>query len=347
MAAYLTPQGQRSLICRIEDNPEDSVNHWNVLPYLADFQDPGTPKPGAVVLAEVESAGKRVPLLITENYGRGRTAVFATGGSWRWRMQQPVADTSQQTFWRQLLRWTAGTSPSPVVASTSAAELEDNGKIQFRAEVRDRSYNLISDADVTAHIIYPDGAAFTLPLTPSESNAGIYYADWNAGNEGSYVAEISARRGNVELGRDVITFGRENGVAENFHREQNRELLSQLSEQTGGKYYTPSASARLPDEISFSQAGITAREDKDLWNMPILFLLILGFRSSRVAAPTEMGVRVKLAALFFAVALLAHPAVFYVTVAGLGGTPEYETQFEKWAADLDRELRREWTRRTR
>jgi hypothetical protein len=32
-------------------------------------------------------------------------------------------------------------------------------------------------------------------------------------------------------------------------------------------------------------------------------------------------------------------ATYSVTVAGLGGAPEYETQFEKWAAVLDQELR--------
>jgi len=47
------------------------------------------PKPGAVTLAEALPTSKgRLPLLVTENYGRGRTAVFATGGSWRWQMLQ-------------------------------------------------------------------------------------------------------------------------------------------------------------------------------------------------------------------------------------------------------------------
>lgn len=41
--------------------------------------------------------------------------------------------------------------------------------------------------------------------------------------------------------------------------------------------------------------------------------------------------------LFFAASVMP-AAAYYVTVAGLGGAPEYETQFEKWAADLDREL---------
>ena len=31
-------------------------------------------------------------------------------------------------------------------------------------------------------------------------------------------------------------------------------------------------------------------------------------------------------------------ATYYVTVAGLGGTAEYETQFQKWAKELEREL---------
>jgi Peptidase C13 family len=47
----------------------------------------------------------------------------------------------------------------------------------------------------------------------------------------------------------------------------------------------------------------------------------------------------KTAALLFASVMAAHGATYFVTVAGLGGMAEYETQFEKWAADLDRELK--------
>ncbi|MBV9266407.1 MAG: hypothetical protein JO061_09590, partial [Acidobacteriaceae bacterium] len=44
-----------------------------------------------------------------------------------------------------------------------------------------------------------------------------------------------------------------------------------------------------------------------------------------------------LISLLFAAGL--HAANYYVVVAGLGGAPEYETQFEKWASELDHELR--------
>jgi hypothetical protein len=46
----------------------------------------------------------------------------------------------------------------------------------------------------------------------------------------------------------------------------------------------------------------------------------------------------RVAVLVLLMACSMPAATYYVTVAGLGGAPEYETQFEKWAADLDREL---------
>ncbi len=279
VAAELTDAGKQSAICRIDEDAEKSAQHWEILPYLANYQDPGTPKRGAVVLANVDAGGKRIPLLVTENYGRGRTAVLASAGTWRWRMQQPAADTSQATFWRQLLRWTAGATPSRVTGSTPNPNLEDNGQIVLRAEVRDKTYLPIGDAEVSANVIAPDGSSQAVALRPEPMSPGIYTADWNAGLQGSYVAEITARRANEKLGTDVLPFHREDGVAENFHREQNRDLLEKLADETGGRYYTPKTASRLTDEIAYSEAGITSREMKDLWNMPVIFLLLLALRS--------------------------------------------------------------------
>jgi hypothetical protein len=64
-------------------------------------------------------------------------------------------------------------------------------------------------------------------------------------------------------------------VAENFRTEQDRELLTRLAQQTGGRYYRPEEAARLAEEISYSEAGITVREARDLWDMPVVFLLAL------------------------------------------------------------------------
>lgn len=290
VAAELTEAGRRSMLCRIEEDADKSNRHWDILPYLANYQDPGTPKPGAVVLANVDVGGKRLPLLITENYGRGRSGVFATAGSWRWRMQQPLGDVSQETFWRQLLRWVVGATPTRVVASTPNVNLEDEGHVELRAEVRDKLYQPASDAKVEAKIVLPDGSSETVPLSPDPLSAGVYSAEWQAEKSGSYVAEVTANQAGKVLGTDAFTFRREDGQAENFHREQNKELLTKLAEQTGGKYYAPGDANALTREISFSEAGISGRETKEIWDMPAVFLLVFGLKATEWLLRRRWGV---------------------------------------------------------
>jgi uncharacterized membrane protein len=271
----LTAAGRESLITRIEDSPDANVERWKKLPYLMNFQDPGKPKPAALVLADMKVGGTTLPLLITQKYGRGRTAVFATGGDWRWQMLQPVQDMSHEVFWRQLMRWLVSDTPTRVVTTVTKPVLHDDGRVHLRAEIRDTTYLPTSDAQIQARIVGPNGDAQTVELHPDSLEQGVYSADWDAGQAGSYVAEITATRGQQELGRSVTTFRREDGVAENFHLEQNRDLLEKLSSQTGGKYYRPNEVSRLGEDISYSDAGITIRETRDLWDMPIVFFLVL------------------------------------------------------------------------
>ncbi len=66
-------------------------------------------------------------------------------------------------------------------------------------------------------------------MTPVPDAPGTFQADWTAEKPGSYLTEVVAQRGGQELGRDVLTFQRMDGVAENFHTEQNRDLLEKLA----------------------------------------------------------------------------------------------------------------------
>lgn len=287
----LTMQGRESIICRLEEKPDADAARWKKMPLLANYNEVGEAKPGSVVMMEVNPAGRRrMPLLATENYGRGRTAIFATAGSWRWKMWQDHTDKSHQMFWQQLLRYLVSGTPGQVSGSTPQPVLSDETKLLLRAEVRDKTYNPLLNARVEAHIVGPAGVADTVELTPQPLEEGVYTAEWNAEKTGSYITEIVAKNDQGDVGRDVVMFRREDGVAENFRTGQNRELLEKLSEETGGRYYTPSNASKLANEISYSEAGITVRENRDLWDMPIVFLLALMLRGSEWVLRRKWGV---------------------------------------------------------
>ncbi len=267
----LTAAGAESPITRLIDDPAKNIDIWKKLTYLMDYQDAGTSKPGATVLAQMSAGSRKLPLLITQTYGRGRTAVMATSGTWRWQMAQPLGDPSHDLFWQQLLRWLVLDSPGQVVATAESQTLLDDGHVELTANVRDKQYLPAPDAIVIAHFIGPNGTSALVDMTPVAGNPGAFHAAWTADMPGAYLAEISAQRGKEEVGRDALPFQRVDGMAEHFHTVQNRELLERLSSETGGRYWRPDELTRLPNEISYSDAGISVRDIKDLWNMPVVF----------------------------------------------------------------------------
>ena len=287
----LTPAGAQNVICRLDDDPARNAEHWKRMPKMANYQEVGDAKPGATVLLQSTPEGKRkFPLLVTENYGRGRTMLFATEGSWRWKMWTDHADKTFATFWQQIFRYLVTDAPGQVTSTTPSQVLSDQTRVPIRVEVRDKQYKPVTNAKVQARFLEPDGSTATMELTPVPLEEGIYGGEWNAEKPGSYVAEIIAGREQEEIGRDMLTFRREDGVAESFHTSLNRELLQKLSEQTGGRYYKPADASKLSSEISYSEAGITTRETRDLWDMPIVFLLALAFRSSEWLLRRKWGV---------------------------------------------------------
>lgn len=285
--AELAPAGANSIITRLVDDPTANAAKWKQLPYLMDYEDPGTPKPGAAVLANmITPEGRKLPLLVTESFGHGRTAIMATGGSWRWQMSLPLGDTAHDLFWQQLLRWLVSDTPGHVKASVSSQMLLDSGTVTLNAEVRDQQYNPARDAKVEAHILGPSGVSALVEMAPVPDTPGQFQAAWSAPKAGAYLTEITAQRTDPdtrkfkELGRDVLTFQRMDGVAENFHTEQNRELLEHLAAQTGGQYWKPADLGKLAGSIPYSEAGVSMRETKDLWDLPLVFLVLALLRFS-------------------------------------------------------------------
>jgi hypothetical protein len=271
----LTAAGSDSPITRLMDDPAKNIDRWKKLTYLMDYQEAGTAKPGAAVLIQMNAGARKLPLLVTQNYGRGRTAVMATSGTWRWQMSQPLGDTAHDVFWKQLLRWLVLDSPGQVMVTAANHTLMDDGHIELSANVRDKEYQPAPDAKVTAHLIGPNGISVMLDMTPAADKPGVFHATWTADKPGSYLAEVTAAKGSQELGSDTFPFERIDGVAENFHTLQNRELLEKLATETGGRYWRPDELSRLPNEISYSDAGISVRDIKELWNMPVVFLWLL------------------------------------------------------------------------
>jgi hypothetical protein len=168
--------------------------------------------------------------------------------------------------------------------------LLDDGHVQLTATVRDVTYMPAADASVQVHILGANGVDSGIAMTPLPNTPGTFQAEWTAGTPGSYVAEVVADRGSEELGREHIAFRRMDRIAENYHNGQNRDLLEKLSSETGGHYWTQSSVGRLPTDITYSEAGISVRDTKELWDMPIVILVLLSLLSAEWLLRRKWGI---------------------------------------------------------
>jgi hypothetical protein len=294
--ALLAPAGLTSAMTRLEANDEANTAAWEGLPDLADFQTLGELKPGAEVLLEAQFAGQKAPLLVHQRYGLGNVYVLATGGTWRWQMQLPHEDQRHETFWRQFLQAAATTAPQPVTLTSDRVFYGDESTVLLRAEVRDKSYQPSTDATVTVEVSDGLGPPTSLEMTPVAGERGLYQAAYETNHTGVFrfeavakspVAGAAAEGGDgatqaagTELGRARFAVRREDGVIEHYRVQQNRPLLERLAAATGGTYFGVGDVSKLPEAVSFSEAGSVERQVLDLWNIPLAFMLLLLLKSA-------------------------------------------------------------------
>ena len=52
--------------------------------------------------------------------------------------------------------------------------------------------------------------------------------------------------------------------------------LRRIAEETGGRFYTPDALPALPEDVRYAGRGVTSVEERELWHMPIVLMLLVG-----------------------------------------------------------------------
>jgi len=287
-----TPAGQAHAALQLGEDYEDPVARWEWLPPLTGVNRITEVKPGATALltGALPDGGEPQVVLAHQRYGRGKALAFTAQDSWTWQMHAdvPVDDNSHETFWRQILRWLVDGVPEAVSVTVDREQVESGQAVGLVATVGDSTYLEVNDARVEARITRPTGLVDTLPLEWTVERDGEYRADVVPLEEGDYEVEVVALRGDEELGRDVTYLHTAPSDDEYFGAGRRTALLQRIADETEGRYYSPSTLSSLPDDISVTGAGVTLTEERDLWDMPALFLLMItlmgaewGFRRLR------------------------------------------------------------------
>src|SRR5688572_14380500 len=282
----LTGAGQAHPITRLNEDRGANQKAWNEMPPISVSQVLTNVKPGASVLLEarrVEGSAQVAPLLVHQRYGRGQTLALTAADTWRWRMKMDAKNNAHETFWRQMLRYLVSSTPQQIEIGTEKEVYALDDNVNIVADIRDKRFNPVGDARATARVTKPSGVVVDVPLKFTTLNAVNTYA-------GEFKAdELGQHR--IELVGDSATLGtlsaKSNMLVSDLNREyygaaQNSDLLKRISAETGGKYYTPAEAQKLLDDLIYRQTPYSERVTKDLWDMPVNFMLIIGLLSAEI-----------------------------------------------------------------
>jgi hypothetical protein len=163
-----------------------------------------------------------------------------------------------------------------VAVRTAVDRVEPGEPIRLTAEVVDGAFVEVNDAQVVARMTAPSGKTADVPLEWTVTRDGEYRGTFVPDEPGLYEVKATAVRDQKELGTSLMHARVSAGDAEYFDAEMRASLLRRVAEETGGRFFTPADVSGLPEAIGFSGRGVTVVEERDLWDMPAMLLLLLG-----------------------------------------------------------------------
>ena len=270
-------------IAQLAGTEKASIEAWGKLPALTSVNPIDAVKPGATVLLRGEDErGRNQIVLSAQRYGRGKAVAFAVQDSWLWRMHatMDVKDLTHHQFWQRLLRWVVDAVPGHVDVSSTPEKVEPREPVTLTAQVADKTFLDVNDARVVAGVRSPTGVVSEVPLSWTVKRDGEYQATFAPAEEGSYEVRVTATKGGDTIGTSVSHVRAAPSDREYFDPAMRGSLLRRLAEETGGGFFRASDTAGLSDALTMSGRGVTVVEEKDLWDMPALFLLLVALTGS-------------------------------------------------------------------
>ncbi len=279
LAVQPTREGVSHPVTQIAGTEGDSQTRWHKMPAVSAVNALHTIKPGATtLLSGTDEKGNDQIVLTSQKFGRGKPLAFPIQDSFLWRMDasMPVTDTTHHQFWQRLLRWMVDGVPSPIEVATAPDHVEASEPVTVSAWVTDPKYIDVNDGHVVAHVTSPSGKTSDVPMDWTVKRDGEYKATFTPEEDGLYEVKVGASRENQDLGSSTVHLRAAPSDREYFDAAMRAPLLKRLADSTGGRFYTTGDTATLTDAISYSGRGVTVVEERDLWDMPIVLLLLFG-----------------------------------------------------------------------
>ncbi|MFK7737408.1 MAG: glutamine amidotransferase [Pirellulaceae bacterium] len=273
----LTREGTLEPWLRLRSNQSDEQRRVGEMPDFFTWNSIADVKPGATVLASLETATGQQPGLVAQRFGKGRALALLVGDFWRWSMRRATKETDDLAqSWRQISRWLTSDVPKRTQIDIEKPT-SPNDPTQIRVTLRDEGFKPLDNAEVKLQVTEPDGTVVATSTIADTKEPGVYSAEYWSRNDGGYRCEVEA------IGPDgsALPIAQSGWAAqpsaEEFQQvEPNMELLNALASKSGGEVISLNQLESFAEALPSKRVPITESRVEPLWQRPWLIAFAIG-----------------------------------------------------------------------
>ena len=259
---------------RLRANEADERARLDALPGFDVLNRSGEAKPAATVVATVTDGTHKYPALVTQRFGRGRTAALLVGDLWQSGLGDEARQKDLMKAWRQMVRWMVADVPEPIEVRSEPQP--DGVSVRLQVRARDAKFQPLENGTVALTVTragVADAPPLMLTAEASAGEPGLYETTYIPRENGGYRVEAAVRNDAGTLaGTASAGWTSDLAAAEFRDLKPNRALMEQLARQTGGEVLAPEDLAAFARRLPTERAPVTETWTHPLWHTPWMML---------------------------------------------------------------------------
>jgi len=278
----ISPAGVDHVMMRLDKDPAVNRRMWEVMPGIYWSYPVREAKPGAQVLIEHGDPRLRTrdgarPLLVTGQFGPGRTVFMGFNGTWRWRK---VGEQYFDQFWVQAVRYlTEGRLMGAKKRGRIGTDRDVypvGQRVQVTAQLFDSGFDPLERELVPAALKGPGGDSASFELRPVANEPGRYEGTVIATQVGLNEIVVTLDGGGEGLVRVAKQMTVEVPQVEFADPRLNRQLLTAMATRTDGRYFDVNQTDELAALVPQRAETIVIRgRPIELWDTSRLLILLI------------------------------------------------------------------------
>lgn len=266
------------------DGSEEDL--WNNLPPIFRTEIFTKPKASSKTLMsfKVNNVVLNEPLIISNKTSNNRVMAVLAYGLYRWKLMEKGRNEAKGNyseinlydhFIQNSIKWLSVNEKNKQVnIKSNKKRYTSNENVQIIAQVYDEAYNTLDDAEVNVRLKSNDDDR---DIVLNSIGNGRYIATLEGLSSGDYTFDGTVKYNGKVLGKDQGRFDIGEINLEYTEMGMNIDLLKEIANSTGGKFYYNNNTESLLEEIQaqnrFKSKSKTISSEIAIWNLPYLLIL--------------------------------------------------------------------------